>query len=546
MKLKRRSILIALSLILIVGVYITVKSLQVKNQVKELFKLNKIRQEEGYYMADFEFKMLGISYLLDKGEVNQSLQLLDQLSHQLTTTEGLIKMPEFANKEEELDFYLNLQNPKTGAFMDDAFPYNSYHGPTENILIHLDLLAEQLSRPLKLNYRLSYLDEINTPEKLVNYLNDVAFVGPIVAKFPQTTFHNARDIQSFARDDEHYRDSGLEMLFQKHNLYEFSPEWRQTMLKWFYEHQDPETGLWGPKSKDGELLKRDLSNTASIIKNFVNRDGENIHPEFPLRYQDQLFSTALAIISESCPDVDHLDEFHEWNLRTSKGISMLMKYLWLHASEENKQKARTFIKEFVHKKYELYYLPSDGAFSYYPNSKHATLDGTSSGFFLFKKIGAFSGKLQKKLWGGIDKTLQYEKSLVVDTVSTNHLEEISSNQSLNSLRVYKGLPNHDNLASDVAAVIYPGPVEILDVIDLSQNVTRWVESTSQSMGNWVSREELHKRIQNLNVKQTPIHKNEIPLDQMNAILKNNGRLIVIGFDELQIPIAKLEFEYRKS
>ena len=29
--------------------------------------MNKTLQEEGYYMADFEFKMLGFAYYLDKG-----------------------------------------------------------------------------------------------------------------------------------------------------------------------------------------------------------------------------------------------------------------------------------------------------------------------------------------------------------------------------------------------------------------------------------------------------------------------------------------------
>lgn len=33
-------------------------SLNVKTKMKELFKMNKTLQEEGYYMADFEFKML--------------------------------------------------------------------------------------------------------------------------------------------------------------------------------------------------------------------------------------------------------------------------------------------------------------------------------------------------------------------------------------------------------------------------------------------------------------------------------------------------------
>ncbi len=39
-----------------------------KTQIKELFQMNRERQEENYYMAEFEFKMLGIAYYLDKGQ----------------------------------------------------------------------------------------------------------------------------------------------------------------------------------------------------------------------------------------------------------------------------------------------------------------------------------------------------------------------------------------------------------------------------------------------------------------------------------------------
>ena len=46
---------------------VIVISLNVKTKVRALFSLNKTLQEEGYYMGDFEFKMLGFGYYLDKG-----------------------------------------------------------------------------------------------------------------------------------------------------------------------------------------------------------------------------------------------------------------------------------------------------------------------------------------------------------------------------------------------------------------------------------------------------------------------------------------------
>src|SRR3989339_1495145 len=179
------SISIILIILIASGMYIGIHT---KTQVKELFHMNKELQEDGYYMAEFEFKMLGISYYLDKGNYVTALSRLNQLHNQLKTRKDLIKMPKFNDKEEEYQFYLSLQNPKTGAFMDDSYPYCTYTGPTGNVLIHLDELATQLGKPLKLKYPFKYLDEINTLEKMKAYLDDVATIGWITSKLPQTTF----------------------------------------------------------------------------------------------------------------------------------------------------------------------------------------------------------------------------------------------------------------------------------------------------------------------------------------------------------------------
>ncbi|MGE5381252.1 MAG: hypothetical protein ACM3NT_09345, partial [Methylocystaceae bacterium] len=236
------SIAVVLTFIIALGSYMTIRT---KNQVSELFQLNKQRQEEGYYMAEFEFKMLGILYDLDKGHYYTSLKLINKLHYQLKTGEGLIKVPRFNNKAEELQFYLNLQNPRTGAFMDDSYPYCTYTGPTGNVLLHLDALAEETGQPLQLKYPLKYLDKINTPAKMKAYLDDVSTVGWLGSKFPQSSFHFARDILSLFYEDN---------TVVKRGLYSASPATKKALLQWFYNNQDPKTGLWGPKSRDGQLL----------------------------------------------------------------------------------------------------------------------------------------------------------------------------------------------------------------------------------------------------------------------------------------------------
>jgi hypothetical protein len=119
-KMNRKRIIIITTVILLASVIlsVTIISLHVKTKVKEMFKLNKTLQEERYYMADFEFKMVGCGYYLGKGQYTKALTLLTDYHKKLSSREGLIKIPEFKNHQEEINFYLNLQNPATGAFIE--------------------------------------------------------------------------------------------------------------------------------------------------------------------------------------------------------------------------------------------------------------------------------------------------------------------------------------------------------------------------------------------------------------------------------------------
>jgi hypothetical protein len=115
------SIILLLTLTIITGFIIKIR---VQTQVKELFRLNKALQEEGYYMAEFEFKMLGFAYYLDRGFYSKAISQLSDYKKQLQSRKNLIIIPEFKNKKEELEFYLSLQNPRTGAF-NGILPYDS-------------------------------------------------------------------------------------------------------------------------------------------------------------------------------------------------------------------------------------------------------------------------------------------------------------------------------------------------------------------------------------------------------------------------------------
>ena len=117
MKLNKIALTVVVFSLVLIFLAVTGISIHVKNQVKSLFRLNKELQEEGYYMADFEFRMLGFSYYIDKGKYLKSLNMLTDYHDKLKNRESLIKIPDFSTSQEEIEFFLDLQNPHTGAFI---------------------------------------------------------------------------------------------------------------------------------------------------------------------------------------------------------------------------------------------------------------------------------------------------------------------------------------------------------------------------------------------------------------------------------------------
>ncbi len=523
---------IVLTLFMVSGSFIM---LHFKVQMKDLFRMNKELQQEGYYMGDFEFKMLGFAYWIDKGHYIKGISGINQLHEQMESREGLVRFPAFKNKEEEMEFYLNLQNPKTGAFMDDDYPYCTYNDPTENVLLHLKALAKETGNPLNLKYPLKYLDDINTPETLTAFLDDISHIGWIASNFPQTSFVFARGMLGYYSEGE--------SAIGENNLYEFSPEWKETLIQWFYDNQDPKTGFWGPMSKNSKtLLIKDLTNTSSIVKAFVDENGNDIYEDFPLRYKVEMFKTAIEVLSEPMPEDSSLDEVHEWHLKMTKGIYMLLRYLWKDALQEDKDEAKKIMENHIKILFEKNYVPDDSAFSYYPNEKHASLDGMGN-FFLFKDFGAFSEDKQEKLWGNQEEYITDLGTREFFEFSENDFDLFANSNDVNSIRVYIA-PSNKNYHKNVEMVFYAKETLVLDIMDLTPKVKYWTETTPHTLGNWVSKETVLQNLESINVEKVPVY-NGVPLKELNNLLQNNKEITAIGFDVLQIPRYKMTFKFGK-
>ncbi len=532
--MKRRTFITAISFI--IALFMIGSGLYVYRSiasVSEMFKLNGRLQAEGYYMAEFEFKMLGCAYYLDKGHYITALSKLNELHKQLKSRESLIKVPDFANKKEEMAFYLSLQNPETGAFMDDSYPTFLYLEPTLNVVEHLELLAKETGQPLRLKYPLKFLDEINTPDRLKELLDDLSSVGWVGSKLPKTNYMMASCYHNY---DE----------LERNNLYTFSPEWKQALLEWFYANQDSKTGYWGPRLRStGELLNEgDLSPTYKLVKMFADEQGNNSHPEFPLRYKDEMLTTTLRKLSEPMPEDADLAEIHEWQLTRYHGIKLLTHYLWNGVSSENKNMARTFMETIVESTFEKCYLENEGAFTYYPGSKEATVEGTGNALSLFDVVGALSKDRQRLLWGSPEQSITDLDSHVVSELQDSDLAILLYSPGLNSLRFYRTDPGSGDFTASVVCLSYPQETLVLDIMDLLPKLKQWVNTTPQNMGNWTSKEAIVQELETVQIEPVPVFKGELPLELANDVLRNNRELIVISFDVLQVPRYKLSFLLR--
>lgn len=498
--------------------------------IPDMFERNGQLQAEGYYTGEFEFKMLACGYYLDHGQYFTAISRLSQLREQLKTRQGLIKVPKFADKKAEMDFYLGLQNPKTGAFMDDSYPAVFYYEPTENVVSHIEALARQTGQPFQLRYPLRFMEQFDSPEKLTACLDDLATVGWIGAKLPKTSYIMATQFCSSQN-------------FERLGLYTFSPAWKQALIQWFSNNQDPVTGTWGPRNRNtGKLLNSgDINCTYHIIKMFVAEQENRQQNAFPLEHSKELFATIMAQAALPMPADSSAAEIHDWNLCQTQGVKILTKILWQEAEPSDRKKAQTMMEQLVQNRFDKFYRPSEGGFVYYPDAKHASLDGTGTALYLLENVGALSDQKRTALWGKPSQTMAVLGERIVPEMSKDAMKALNAAPGINSIRIYTILPEQD-VDAGIRCIVYPRATRVLDVADLLPRVKRWVKNTPQSMGNWTSREELDQELGDSEWPAVPVYQGNQGLEPANKILQENGELVLVGFDVLGVPRAVITFK----
>ncbi|MGL4393072.1 MAG: hypothetical protein ACRCSK_06535, partial [Fusobacteriaceae bacterium] len=379
--------------------------------IPKLFKLNSELKKEGYYVGEFEFKMLGFVSYLDNFKITKAYVEVDKFKNSMKLRE-LKKIPEFKNDQEKLEFFLSLQNPKTGAFMDESFPYFTYIAPTVNMIEYTKTLSLKINKPLKLKYELKFLEEINSPEKLTKYLNSVASTNFLLAKIKAPYVAGISELASYK-------------IFETDNLYKFSPEWEATLKNWFINNQDSQTGFWGSKLtgnfKGG--TDQDLASTFHVLKLFIDENGNILDKKFEPKYNDKLFASMLAKLKEPMPK--NISNIHDWSLTRSQGIDVLARII-KYAGEKDRAEFKIVIENLLADRMENFYDMEAGAFSLYPNEK-ADMDGTGIALHLFKKSGVIDSDRKKIIFA--DELKNYKE------FNFNEREKFLSYGKINSVRI---------------------------------------------------------------------------------------------------------------
>jgi hypothetical protein len=502
-----------------------------------LFKRNAERKNQGYYMAEFEFKMESALYHLNNGSYWKTFRTLRRIDHELESLEGMVKMPQKASTEELIEFLRERQNAKTGAFMDSDYPFFTYIGPTANVLGQLENLSVRIGRPVKLKYPLRFLDEIRTPQQLRAYLDSFLYFQERWAKKFDGPAPYVSGVSELSADTL--------LLFERMGNYPFTNEWKETLKSWFYETQDPKTGFWGARLGDKDAWNQalDVDSTSHILKHFVGTRGELLDPKYPLRYVEPLAMILLKEAEVPIPE-DALKQ-HEWSLRQGHAAKVLVRWLWPSLSEPLRERSRRSMPAWLNQRFRMY-RPGKGGFAIDASSPDADIDATTTALSFLEYIGFIPATWERdRLRGGVLVT-----EPEVESISLTHWEEahLSPSDDVNSVRVYKDrMPAKESWDdSALVRIVYPHETPIPDIMDLRQGLARYMTAAGGEFGNWTTKAALQDAPLALRqaVRSVTINMGPLNLAQIASQYPDAERFLILSLNRFQVPVSCREYHLK--
>lgn len=499
---------------------------QLSGSVPYLFRRNAELKAMGYYMAEFEFRMLGVVKKLSDGDYLDAYSTLHRLRRQMESGEGLARMPADPSAKARYEFLLSRQDPTTGAFMSPDYPTFTFVAPTLNVVEALDGLAKEIGEPLRLRYPLHFLDAIATPETLRTYLEAHLYTGRFWAEHIPGPGIYGPGISELAYVD----------LFETTGTYHFTPAWHAAFRDWLDATQDPESGMWGARmgTPNAFETRRDANSTYHILHYLLTDDGADRDPTHPLRHADALARSLMRAVTMPMPAGE--DEQHAWSLDQTQTTQMLTRRLWRHLDETQKAAVRSALQVALTERYRLI-DDASGAFSIYLGSP-ADVDGTTTALGLIEATGSVPGTPDRaRLWGEI-------VTPVIETIaiSSPAAIELPDVPGVNSFRLYAGaaLPADDLDTGQPLAVLYPADKgRVRDIVDLRQSIGRFLADAGASFGNWSTADSIRSSALHPDpaASSIPVLRADHRLgDAIGDVAKDAPDLLLVGYDVFQRPI----------
>jgi hypothetical protein len=500
----------------------------------KLFKRNAELKAQGYYMAEFEFKMEAALYHLNEGSYWQAYRTLRRISYEMETLEGLVKVPQQASSEELTAFLLGRQNAETGAFMDSHYPFFTFIGPTANVLDQLESLAAKTGKPIQLKYPLRFIEQIRTPEQLRSYLDSLLYFKERWAKkfggptpyCPGVSELSYETLKSFER----------------FGGFEFSEGWWDALNQWYYAAQDPKTGFWGARIGDKDKWSQalDIDSTSHILAHFLGDRGEARDAKYPLRYAEPLALTLLTEASTPIPE-DAVGQ-HEWNLRQAHAAKIVTRWLWPTLSEPLREQTLAGMSKWLETRFAMY-RPNEGGFAVDSSSPAADIDATTTALSFLGNIGFIPGTWQRERLRGMSTTSQ--PPIARFLLGRWEDAALPSSLEVNSIRVYAdNAPATDSWDdSTLVQIIYPRETQIPDIMDLRQGLVRYASAAGGEFGNWTTKASLKDSPLALDrtAKLIPVVKGSLNLAPLAGHRSEKRRFFVVGVDRFQVPIFRHEY-----
>jgi hypothetical protein len=192
-------------------------------------------------------------------------------------------------------------------------------------------------------------------------------------------------------------------------------------------------------------------------------------------------------------------------------------------------------------RYRLF-RPADGGFAIYTSAARADVDGTGTALGLLRAAGSLPGTPERdRLWG---KAIAAAPAPARTNVRRWEDAALPPATGAHSVRVYtNALPLGDTYDdANLVQIIYLDDSAVLDMMDLRQQIARFIGASKQAFGNWMSAESLGERIGlHGEVRAIPVSHDGLDLARIAADHPGARRFWVIGYDVLQVPSFRSEF-----